>query len=79
MIMHGLFAVAGLVLLLYYVFNNEPGPVESAVLFAIAAAGGLIVAFRDITGKSIPKWLAVVHGLLAVGGFIFLLIFAFAN
>jgi glucan phosphoethanolaminetransferase (alkaline phosphatase superfamily) len=77
MILHGLFAATGLVLLLSYVFNNTPGPMESAVLFVIAALGGFVLVFRDLTGKPIPKWLAVVHGLIAVGGFIMLLAFAF--
>jgi hypothetical protein len=77
MVLHGFLAVIGLGLLLYYTFNNKPGPVESAVLFVIAALGGIIVAVRDITGKSIPKWLAVVHGLVAVTGFVFLLLFTF--
>lgn len=76
MIMHGLFAATGLVLLLYYVFENTPGPVESAVLFVIAALGGFVLVIRDITGKSIPKWLAVTHGLIAVTGFILLIAFA---
>jgi hypothetical protein len=74
---HGLFAAIALVLLLVYVFENKPGPVESAVLFVIAALGGFIMLSRDLSGKKIPKWLAVVHGLLAVTGFIFLLLFTF--
>ena len=77
MIMHGLFAATGLVLLLYYVFGNSPGPVESAVLFVIAALGGFVLAIKDITGKPVPKWLAVTHGLIAVSGFIMLLVFTF--
>lgn len=77
MIVHGLFAAVALVLLLSYVFGDKPGPVESAVLFVIAALGGFIMMARDVTGKSIPKWLAVVHGLLAVTGFVLLLVFAF--
>lgn len=75
MIFHGLFAATGLVLLLTYVFGNKPNPIESAVLFVIAALGGAILVAKDITGKEIPKWLAVVHGLIAVVGFIFLIVF----
>jgi ABC-type cobalt transport system substrate-binding protein len=78
MVVHGLLAVAGLVLLLNYIFKNEPGPVESAVLFVIAALGGIVMGYRDLTGKSVPKALAVVHGLLAVTGFVFLLVFTFS-
>src|SRR5215212_3589623 len=65
MVVHGFLAVIGLALLLYYTFSNKPGPLESAVLFVIAALGGIILAIRDITGKSVPKWLAVVHGVVA--------------
>lgn len=79
MIAHGLFAASGLVLLLMYVFRNTPGPVESAVLFVIAALGGFVLVARDLTGKKIPKWLAVTHGLLAVAGFLFLLVFTFSK
>lgn len=76
-LMHGVFAVVGLVLLIIYTTQNRPGPVESVVLFAIAALGGIIVFARDIMNKKVPKWLAVVHGLVAVSGFVFLLLFAF--
>ena len=75
-IIHGLFAATALVFLITYTFGNKPGPVESTILFVIAALGGFIMVTRDLSGKSIPKWLAVAHGLLAVTGFIFLLVFA---
>jgi hypothetical protein len=75
MILHGLFAATALVLLLNYVFNNEPNPMESAILFVIAALGGFVLVARDVTNKPIPKWLAVVHGLVAVGGFVLLIVF----
>src|SRR4051812_37188334 len=65
-IVHGLFAATALVLLVVYVFDNKPGPMESAILFVIAALGGFVLIARDLSGKSIPKWLAVVHGLIAV-------------
>ncbi|MBK0404819.1 hypothetical protein I5M27_17640 [Adhaeribacter sp. BT258] len=74
---HGPMAVVGLVLLIIYALKGGPNPTESLILFVLAAAGGLFMVFRDLTGKPIPKLLAVGHGLLAVTGFIFLLIFAF--
>ena len=74
-ILHGLLAATGLGFLLYYVAGNEPKPVESAVLLVIAALGGFIMVSRDLTGRPIPKWLAMVHGLIAVGGLIFLIVF----
>jgi hypothetical protein len=73
---HGPLAVIGLVLLIIYSVKQSPGPIEAIVLFAIAAAGGLFMVWRDLTGKTIPKGLAILHGLLAVSGFIFLLVFA---
>jgi hypothetical protein len=73
---HGPMAVIGLVLLIIYAVKGGPNPTESLVLFILAAIGGLYMISRDLTGKPIPKFLAVGHGLLAVAGFIFLLIFA---
>lgn len=75
---HGPLAAIGLVLLIIYTIDN-PGPTESVVLFIIAALGGVVLVIRDLSGKSIPKWLAVAHGLIAVTGFIFLLVFAFGK
>jgi hypothetical protein len=77
-ILHGLLAATGLVLLIVYTTQHNPRPIESAVLFTIAATGGIIVFSRDIANKTIPRWLAVVHGLVAVAGFVFLLLFTFA-
>ena len=76
-IMHGLFAVTGLVLLIVYCLGNNPGPLESIIVFSIAALGGFILIYKDITGQKIPKWLGIVHGLTAVTGYILLLCFAF--
>ena len=76
-IIHGLLAATALVLLIIYCFFNEPGPWESVITLVIAALGGFILNYRDITGKSVPKWFAVTHGLIAVAGFSMLLYFAF--
>jgi hypothetical protein len=75
---HGAFVAVALILLIIY-NSQHPGLMESIVLFLIAAVGGLVLITRDLTGKPIPGWLAVVHGLIAVSGFIFLLVFAFAK
>lgn len=75
---HGPLAATGLVLLIIYTVN-QPGPVESIVLFTVAALGGIVMLIRDLSGKKIPKWLGVLHGLIAVSGFIFLLVFAFTK
>ncbi len=77
-LIHGGFVVVALTMLIMYSTTNGPGPIESIVLFVMAALGGLILIYRDMTGKTMPKWLAVGHGLIAVGGFIFLLIYTFS-
>ena len=72
---HGPLAVTGLVLLLIYAFRHKPGPIEALIAFMIAALGGAILIIRDLTGKTIPKWLAVVHGMVAATGLVLLIIF----
>lgn len=74
---HGPLAAAGLVLLIIYAFYHSPSPIISIILFVLAALGGFLLIYRDITGKSIPSWLAIGHGTLAVVGFVFLLVFVF--
>jgi peptidoglycan/LPS O-acetylase OafA/YrhL len=76
-LIHGPVAATGIILLLIYTFKQTPSPIESLILFVIAALGGIILFYRDIAGKSVPKWLAVAHGLIAVCGFLILLAFAF--
>lgn len=74
---HGPFAAVGIILLIIYSIDHAPKPIESIILFIIAAVGGTILIYRDLTGNTIPKWLAIGHGLIAVVGFSFLLLFAF--
>ena len=75
--MHGALVASALVMLIIYTINHIPSPIESLVFFVMAALGGFVLIYRDLTGKPIPKWLAVTHGLLALAGFIFLIIFTF--
>lgn len=76
---HGGFVATALILLIIYSTEHRPQPIESIVLFIVAAAGGATLIVRDLTGKSLPKWLAIGHGLIAVVGFIFLLVYAFSQ
>ena len=76
-VIHGLFAVAALALLVIYSAGNASGPLASIIIFVIAAMLGFVLNYRDLTGKKIPKWLAVSHGLIALAGFMILLVFAF--
>jgi hypothetical protein len=71
---HGIFAAAGLVLLfVYFLKNGEQNIKTSLILFLVAAMAGFYMFFQDLKGKFSPTWLAVVHGLVAVVGFVFLL------
>ena len=76
---HGIFAAIALVLLIVFVVNNKDNaPVTSLVLFVLAALGGIYMFLRDINKKNSPIGIAVLHALLAVAGFVALLIFVFA-
>jgi len=75
-LIHGLFAALSIVLLVIYFFRKESGPLVSIVVLIVAAVSGFMLNYRDITGKKVPKWFAVVHGLVAVIGFAFLIAFA---
>lgn len=72
---HGAVAAIALVLLIVQAVQNPAGSLRaSLVLFLIAAIGGFYMFFQDLKGKFSPTWLAVAHALIAVGGFVFLLL-----
>jgi hypothetical protein len=76
-IIHGLLAATALVLLIVHTSKTGADLIQVIVFFIITALGGLVLFVRDIMGKSLPKSLAVIHGLLAVISFIFLLTYTF--
>lgn len=76
---HGLFAATTIILLIIYVFGEGPRPWESFILFVLAAMGGFVMVTRDIKGKKVPHALAVGHGMLAMIGIIFLLVYAICD
>ncbi len=78
-LIHGTFVATALIMLIYYTMNTAPRPVEAVVLFILAAIGGVVVFYKDISRQPIPKWLAVGHGLIAITGFIFLLMYTFGS
>lgn len=75
---HGPFALAGIILLLISSMNSTP-LITIAVVFILAALGGLTLFYKDMTGKPIPKMFAVGHGFLAFSAFLFLVIYTFVN
>lgn len=75
---HGIFAAVALVLLIVYALQNPDNSPKAAItLFVIGALGGIYMFIRDLMKKNSPMWLAIVHALLAVGGFVMLLVYAF--
>ncbi len=76
-ITHGLLAATALVLLIVDMINTGADTIQIIVLFIITALAGIVLFARDLTGRSLPKSLALIHGLLAVTGFIFLLVYTF--
>ncbi|MEX0648598.1 MAG: hypothetical protein WEA56_16030 [Balneolaceae bacterium] len=75
---HGLAAASALVLLFFAWYNNGDSLLlTSLLIFVIAATGGFILFGKDVTGKPLPNWLAAVHALAAVTGFVILLIVVF--
>ena len=74
--LHGIFAAIALVLLLVIALQQGVKSLQTAVvLFVIAALGGIYMFVRDLRGKFSPTWLAAVHGLLAVAGFLVLIFY----
>lgn len=76
---HGPLATTGLILLIAYACFNSPAPIVSIILFVFATLGGFFLILKDLTGKAIPKFLAIGHGLIAITAFGFLLMFTFIS
>jgi uncharacterized membrane protein HdeD (DUF308 family) len=77
---HGLLAGAGLTLLVYAAVAGEvpAGAVIAAVLFALAAAGGVVLNLAyHLRDRPLPKSLVIVHALIAVTAFVLLLAASF--
>src|SRR4051812_41145549 len=73
---HGIFAAIALVLLLIYTLKDPSRSlIVSVSLFALAAIGGFYMFARDLKGKYSPTAVAVIHGLVAVAGFLLLIFY----
>jgi hypothetical protein len=42
----------------------------SAVLFAVAALGGLVLGVSGLRQRNMPMWLSIIHGLVAAAGLV---------
>ena len=82
--LHGAFAVFGLATLVYYnadeTVDIQHGDSISSLLFSLAALLGIVILVRDkALGQVIPKWMPVVHGLLAISGYAYLWVYILAK
>ncbi|HNP96940.1 MAG TPA: hypothetical protein PKJ63_14975 [Cyclobacteriaceae bacterium] len=76
---HGAVAATALVLLVIYALQHPDAfPQVSILLFAIAALGGFYLFFTNLKSGARPLGVAFIHAAIAVGGFLILLLFAFA-
>src|SRR6187549_3401612 len=75
---HGLFVVTALTLVLITYFTGQASKILeiSIGLFVIAALGGLTLLTIDLLKRPIPKWLAVLHPIVAASGLLFLIYYA---
>lgn len=71
---HGPLAATALILLIVYSLLFSSYLFISTFVFIMAALGGLTLIFRDLTGKSVPKWLALTHGITAIAAFLLLIV-----
>jgi hypothetical protein len=74
-IIHGSIAALGLILLITLIIISPAKAYLSLIFFVLAGLGGFTIMYRDLTGKFLPKWLALGHGLIAVTGFILLIVY----
>lgn len=74
---HGPIAATALILVLIYLYYGPKDQllITSAVLFILAALGGITLFTIDMSNKKIPKLLAVGHPILAVIALITLIIY----
>jgi hypothetical protein len=75
-LLHGLFAFSGIVALILLALYSPYKLWLSLGIFVVAALGGFYLLFKDLTDR-IPKPVAVIHGLLALAGFVVLLVSVF--
>ena len=74
--LHGFLSAAALTLLLYGFFTVGLPQLASIAtgLFVVAALGGVVMNLNYHWKQlALPKWLVVVHALIAVSGFVLLL------
>ncbi len=73
---HGGVAAVGLLLVILAVARTAGSlPVSALVLFVIAALGGFVLFGIDMQKRPVPKWLAVLHPVIAAVALVLLIVF----
>lgn len=72
---HGLFSIAGFVLLT----KSLPESLTALILLSVATCCGLILLYQDITYKKHTQWLCYAHGVLTIAGFICLVVLSMTS
>lgn len=67
-LIHGSVAGIGVIGLIIYSFYSSFDFLISVGIFLLAAIGGLIMMYQDLTGKPLPKWLPIGHGVMGLIG-----------
>lgn len=75
-LVHGAAAAAGLIALIVAVMGmTDPGHARIAlIVFIVAALGGFFLFAQHMQKKALPRNVVVIHGLVAVIGFLILLV-----
>lgn len=77
---HTILAGLSLALLLIYSFQNPDNyPKTSVILFSIAGLLGIYMFMNFLKGKNNPLVVDILYGLLAMCGFVSLVIFVFGD
>lgn len=77
-LVHGVVAATALVILLVLALGASGTGMQRAALgiFVVAALGGFFLFAHHVRGKKLPIPVVVIHGLVAVAGFVTLLLAA---
>ena len=76
-LVHGAVAAAGLVALIAAVLHASASPSSPRIalaLFVVAALGGFVLFATHLRKRNIPVPLMLIHAVVAVGGFVTLLV-----
>lgn len=65
---HGGVAGIGVIGLLIFSFFSSLNFLISVGIFLLAAMGGVFMMYLDLTGKPLPKWLPLGHGIMGLIG-----------